>query len=196
MNFSKELPPDFKFTRFIKTLKTVFDKMGDTYNSVANQYDFNCTGCEDNCCLTRFYHHTLLEHLYIEAGFKTLSPEKQAAVIERAGEVVKKAEEADIRGELVRVMCPLNEEGMCILYEYRPMVCRLHGLEHELVKPGQPPLRSSGCDLFIQQTDSIEYIKFDRTPHYIEMAKLEREIRQTSGYMKKIKHTIAEMLLL
>ncbi len=196
MNFSKALSPEFDSPPFFNNLKGIFDSMGKTYNSVADKYGFSCNGCEDNCCRTRFYHHTLLEHLYMEVGFKTLSPEKQAAVIERAEEVVKRSGEADLKGETARFMCPLNEEGRCILYEYRPMVCRLHGLEHELVKPGHQPLRSSGCDLFTQQTRNTVYIKFDRTPHYMELANLEREIRQTSGYMIRIKHTIAEMLLL
>ncbi len=195
MNFTKELP-DIYYTTFIENLKNVFNNMETTYNSVAKKYAFNCTGCSDNCCLTRFYHHTLLEHIYIEQGFKTLDIEKQKEILDKAKSVIKKSEEAGLKALPVRFMCPLNFDGRCILYEYRPMVCRLHGLEHELVKPGQPPLRSSGCELFTEQTKTIDYIKFDRTPHYIEMAKLESELRNASGFMKKIKHTIAEMLLL
>ncbi len=195
MNFTKELP-DIYYTPFIENLQNVFNNMETAYDSVAEKYGFNCTGCSDNCCLTRFYHHTLLEHIYIEQGFKTLNAEKQNEVLEKAKIVIKKTEDADLKGIPVRFMCPLNFDGRCILYEYRPMVCRLHGLEHELVKPGQPPFRSCGCELFTTQTKTIDYIKFDRTPHYIEMAKLESELRTASGFMKKIKHTIAEMLLL
>lgn len=184
------------YAPYIETLKQVFNRMEGAYNSVAEQYGFNCTGCTDNCCLTRFYHHTLLEHIYIEKGFRTLAPEIREAVLKKANTVVLQTTEADLKGAPVRVMCPLNVDGLCILYEYRPMVCRLHGLEHELVKPGHQPVRSSGCDLFTEQTQEIGYIRFDRTPHYIEMAKLEGELRNATGFMKKIKHTIAEMLLL
>ena len=195
MNFIKNLP-EIDYSPFLENLEKVFKNMGESYDAVAKQYSFNCTGCEDNCCLTRFYHHTLLEHLLIEKGFRTLDSAKREEVLEKAKLVVKKTEDADLKGITPRVMCPLNFDGLCILYNFRPMVCRLHGLEHELAKPGQPPVRSSGCDLFTKQTKNIDYIKFDRTIHYIEMAKLESSLRNASGFMEKIRHTIAEMMLL
>lgn len=195
MNFIETLPGT-DYSPFIETLKNVFQAMEAAYDSTAQQYGFQCTGCADNCCKTRFYHHTLLEHIYIEQGFKSLDIERQNQVIEKARAVVEKTEKADLKGEVPRFMCPLNFNERCILYEYRPMVCRLHGLEHELSKPGQPPVRSSGCGLFTELTKNMAYIKFDRTPHYIEMAKLEGELRLSSGFREKIKHTIAEMLLL
>ncbi len=192
MNFSANLP-DFNATPFLSALEDVFISMGKAYDNAARGYGFTCTGCNDNCCLTRFYHHTLLEHLYIEAGFKTLNGALQADVIKRAEQVVNNTKAAHLENKIPRIMCPLNVDGLCILYHYRPMVCRLHGIEHEL---GQSPVRSRGCDLFTEQTQNMDYIPFDRTPLYIEMAKLEKGIRQTSGFSQKLKHTIAEMLLL
>ncbi len=41
------------------------------YKEAADYYGFDCTGCEDNCCFTRFFHHTLLEYLYIMEGYGT-----------------------------------------------------------------------------------------------------------------------------
>ncbi len=195
MNFTKKLT-EFSHLPFIEELKNIFFQMEAGYDFVAEQYGFNCTGCEDNCCLTRFYHHTLLEHIYIEQGFNTLDKDLREEVIAKAEDVITKTESADLKGQPVRFMCPLNFDGKCILYDYRPMVCRLHGLAHELVKPGQPPVRSVGCELFTKQTENIEYIKFDRTPHYIELAKLEGKIRVASGFMEKTKNTIAEMLII
>lgn len=195
MNFTQKLQ-DFTYISYIEKLKKIFIQMETVYDTIAEQYGFNCTGCEDNCCLTRFYHHTLLEHIYIEEGFKTLSKERQTEILVKAEDVVSKTQDADLKGLPIRFMCPLNFDGKCILYDYRPMVCRLHGLAHELVKPGQPPVRSIGCELFTAQTENRDYIKFDRTPHYIEMAKLEGEIRVASGFMKKTRNTIAEMLII
>jgi len=195
MNFTNKLT-EFSYLPFIEELKNVFSRMETAYDSVAEQYGFNCTGCEDNCCLTRFYHHTLLEHIYIEQGFKTLDKDLREEILAKAEDVISKTDNADIKSQPVRFMCPLNFDGKCILYDYRPMVCRLHGLAHELVKPGQPPVKSSGCELFTAQTKNRNYIKFDRTPHYIELAKLEGEIRVASGFMEKTKNTIAEMLII
>jgi hypothetical protein len=53
----------------------LFDEMDQAYTVVAGQYGFQCNGCADNCCLTRFYHHTLLEYLYLVEGLRTLEPD-------------------------------------------------------------------------------------------------------------------------
>lgn len=181
---------------WLNRLASVFESMDNEYNRVAGAYGFQCNGCEDNCCLTRFYHHTLLEYLYLKTGFEELSKSRQDEVLKKADKVVKGFEDADLEGVSARLMCPLNVDGLCILYEYRPMVCRLHGMEHELGKPGRQPVRSEGCDLFTNIAKNTEYIPFDRTPFYIEMAKLEGELRNAFGFMEKMKHTIAGMLLL
>ena len=39
------------------------------------------------------------------------------------------------------------------------------------------------------------YYKYDRTPFYLEMAKLENEFKQAAGLDSRIKMTIAEMIL-
>jgi hypothetical protein len=40
-----------------------------------------------------------------------------------------------------------------------------------------------------------KYIKFDRTPFYIEMAKLERELREALDFAQKFKMTMTQMLI-
>jgi hypothetical protein len=51
-----------------------------------------------------------------------------------------------------------------------------------------------GCDTFTKQCQEKELFKFDRTPFYIEMAELEKELRQAVGVRQKIKLTVAQML--
>ena len=176
-------------------LKAIYAKMDQQYAEAAAHYGFHCSGCVDNCCLTRFYHHTFLEYFYVSKGYETLDPENQAAVAQRASEVCAKTAEADEKGEKVRLMCPLNACGLCLLYDYRPMICRLHGISHELHRPGQGIIHSPGCEAFTEQSEGKGYFKFDRTPFYLEMAGLERELKQTVGIMQKLKMTIAQMLL-
>ncbi len=168
--------------------------MDSAYNKVAEYYNYKCEGCDDNCCFTRFYHHTYLEFLYLKHGFSLLSENLKINIEKRALEVIKESEELESKEEKVRVMCPLNIDGLCCLYEYRPMICRLHGLSHELKKPGQFPLRSRGCEDFLAKTKGIEYLEFDRTPFYVDMATLEKEFRGERDFSGKIKQTIAEMI--
>jgi Fe-S-cluster containining protein len=180
-------------------LGSLFDQMDRTYTVVADQYGFQCSGCANNCCLTRFYHHTLIEYLYIMDGVDTLTADVEAKVKKRAGEVCQKMAAADCRGEALRTMCPLNQDERCILYRHRPMICRLHGIPHELQRPGGSVAHMPGCNAFFDQCRSrgkTDYIRFDRTPLYRQMAMLEKEMRAITGYTKPIKLTVAQMLIL
>ena len=168
--------------------------MDKKYQEAADYYNFHCTGCEDNCCFTRFYHHTLLEYLYIMEGYNILDHEKQVEVKYRALEVCRKTELADEKGITELLMCPLNFDGLCLIYDYRPMICRLHGIPHELQRPGQSALYAPGCDAFTRHCQGKEHFKFDRTPFYIEVAELEKELKKAAGMPQKIKMTIAQMI--
>ena len=184
----------YTYAPFLGRFKIIFASMDLKYKEAADYYSFDCTGCEDNCCFTRFFHHTLLEYLYIMEGYGTLDRAKQVEVKSRALEVCRKTDEAVEKGIPVRVMCPLNFDELCLIYDYRPMICRLHGIPHELQRPGQSTMYGPGCDTFTKQCQEKELFKFDRTPFYVEMAELEKELRQAVGVRQKIKLTVAQML--
>lgn len=183
-----------KYSVFIDRLKTLYAAMDQKYREAADYYGFHCQGCHDNCCFTRFYHYTFLEYLYILEGYNTLGPGQQIEAKNRALEVCRKTDEADEKGTAVRLMCPLNFDGLCILYDYRPMICRLHGIPHELQRAGQNVIHSPGCDVFAEQNREKSYFKFDRTPFYIKMAELENKLKKAANIKQKIKMTVAQIL--
>lgn len=180
---------------FLKQLSAIYFSMDQKYSEAAAYYGFNCTGCEDNCCMTRFYHHTVLEYLYILEGFNHLDIEKQIEIKARALKVRQKSIEAGRNGKRLRQMCPLNLDGKCILYSSRPMICRLHGIPHELHSPGRNITYGSGCEAFSKYCSEKDYYRFDRTPFYIKMASLEKDLKQAAGITMKVKMTIADMLV-
>lgn len=201
---SRNLTPDpFLTTRdhylpLLNRLEALFGEMDCTYAAVADRYGFKCNGCADNCCLTRFHHHTLLEYLYLIEGVRALDPDLRQSVLNRAQTVSARTAEADQRGETLRIMCPLNQDGRCMAYGHRPMICRLHGIPHELHRPGGTVIKNPGCDAFFdlsRNSGATAYIRFDRTPFYRQMAMLEKELRRETGYADKIKLTIAQMLV-
>jgi hypothetical protein len=49
--------------------------------------------------------------------------------------------------------------------------------------------------MFDLQCSDKRYLKFDRTPFYFEMAKLESELKQAIGLSGRVKMTIAEMIV-
>jgi Fe-S-cluster containining protein len=180
---------------FMQQLKRINAVMDDAYDRAAQQYGFTCDGCRDNCCRTRFYHHTLIEYLYLKEGLMTLNADMQDRVKLRAITVMDTIEKARDNREAIRLMCPLNVDTRCILYPYRPMICRLHGIPHELKKPGRPSIRGPGCDTFDSRCGHKPYIPFDRTRIYRDMAKLEQDVRRSIGYTAKIKMSVAQMII-
>ena len=164
------------------------------YTEAAEYYGFHCEGCEDSCCFTWFYHHTLLEYLYIYEGFKTFDQKKQTKIINKASDICREADLAAEKGQPVRLICPLNLDGLCLLYAFRPMICRLHGIPHELQQPGMESVHGPGCDAFTKQCQNKDYFKLDRTPFYFEMAELENGLKQAVGMTQKVKFTVAEMI--
>ena len=185
-----------RYLPLLERLKALFDEMDQAYATAADRYGFCCSGCVDNCCLTRFYHHTLLEWLYLLEGLAGLPPAAREAIVAKAHRVNQQAAHAGQANAAQRIMCPLNQDERCLLYPFRPMICRLHGIPHELHTPGGV-VRSPGCDAFFDQCRQhghTDYIRFDRTPFYRRMAMLERELRTQTGYGPKIKLTVAQMV--
>lgn len=182
------------YSPFLDRLKTIYEKMDEQYQKVADDYGFYCTGCDDSCCFTHFYHYTLLEYFYIMEGFHGLEHKRKLAIADRAGKVCIKTRQKNDQNIPVRLMCPLNFDGLCVIYDRRPMICRLHGIPYKLYQPGQKPYYGSGCHIFIEQFGENDNVKYDRTPFYVEMARLEKELKNVIGMPQKIKFTVAEMI--
>lgn len=193
--FDKERLNEMNLLPFQNRTGELFALMDKKYKEAADYYAFNCKGCEDNCCSTRFYHYTLLEYIYIQQGLTALDDEKRIEIKNRADESVRLMSGAEKNNSSLRVMCPLNTKGLCILYDYRPMICRLHGIPHELYTYHKGIVKSPGCDTFIRKCKVKGYYRFDRTPFYTELAELEKNIRVFSGIKNKIKMTVARMLI-
>lgn len=197
MMLSPPSEPDL-FSAFMQNLEMLFQEMDAAYDAASRQYGFFCQGCVDTCCETRFYHHTLLEYLYLKAGLRTFSPKEQDDILALARKVNLKMAEADAAGHPVRMLCPLNQDGRCRMYAYRPMICRLHGIAHELRQPDGKIIRQPGCDAFFnhcRENGKTSYIPFDRTRFYRQMAALEKALRQETGYGEKIRMTISQILV-
>jgi Fe-S-cluster containining protein len=184
------------FNQHKNRLKDIYRSMDEHYGRVSRGYGFECIGCTESCCETRFYHHTWIEFFYLIEGFGFLGKKERQQIKHTAMAVIETYRKAGASTKSVRIMCPLNVEGLCRIYDYRPMICRLHGIPHEVQKPGRQAIEGPGCHFFAERYGTFDYIPFDRTPFYQEMAVLEQTFRKAIGNNNKIKMTIAEMLLL
>ena len=180
---------------YFDRLRRIFAGMDRQYSQAAAHYGFHCNGCGDNCCLTHFYHHTHLEFLFLRQGYCGLDAADRNRIRAKAEVICSRMAQPHNNDMVVRVMCPLNDAGMCSLYAFRPMICRLHGIPHELQKPGLPVAYGPGCAAFDDRCSGMPYFKFDRTPFYYAMAGLENEFKQAAGLTGAIKLTVAEMII-
>ncbi len=180
---------------FFRELEVLFSRMDRAWEDAARHCGFFCTGCEDNCCLTRFYHHTTIEYAYFIHGFRMLAPGWRVLCAKRAEAYNRAMDRALRENAPFSCMCPVNEDGLCLLYTFRPMICRLHGIPHELSPPGRAKIRGSGCARFDERCGHVRQTPLDRTPFYTELAALERHFREESGVSGKMKMTVAGMLV-
>lgn len=169
--------------------------MDRSYKNTADRYGFACSGCKDNCCLTLFHHHTHIEIFYLSKGFRSLERPRQEAIAEKAEAVCRAARAAAKNGTPVRQMCPLNFDNRCCLYAFRPMICRLHGIPSELLRPDGQTRRAPGCAAFMERCGKLAYLLFDRTPFYRDLVGLEQALKLDIPNAGKIKMTVAEMIL-
>lgn len=121
--------------KHLARLAEIYKAIDNLYDAAMKHYSFSCEGCADNCCATKFYHHTNIEELYLAEGLKKLDEDKKKEILSRAEDVVKIHNSSP---DDVRVMCPLNENGLCIVYEHRPMICRIHGVPYQMFKKTCP----------------------------------------------------------
>lgn len=184
-----------RYAAFLDELASIYSEMDRQYSAAAAEYGFTCKGCADNCCLTRFYHHTHIEYVYLLKGFFSLDTRTRTDILHRAETVDEQARDTDATGQFFRIMCPLNTDARCRLYGFRPMICRLHGIPHEIRAPGRDPVFGPGCAEFVRGCGEQKHVRFDRTPFYARMANLEQRFKSASGFHDKFKKTVAGMIV-
>ncbi len=142
-----ELDPVFEaYEKLVAETDAVFSKVAAMYPACVT-----CrSGCSDCCHAT--FDLSLVEAMYLNLKFQEafdFGPQR-SAILERAADTDRKLTrlKRDYFRELrdaggseeamnaifeeasrVRMRCPLlNEEEQCVLYQYRPITCRLYGI--------------------------------------------------------------------
>ena len=177
-------------------LATLYADMDAAYTAAAAAAGLSCAGCAENCCVSFFQHHTRVEWLYLHQGLDALPAERRERYLARARDYVAAAREALARGETPRVMCPLNDEGLCGLYDHRLMICRLHGVPNVLIG-GMGIREFPGCGPCQRLVAANPHARvMDRTPLLRRLAGLEMELwGNKPGRPPKVDMTLAEMLV-
>jgi Fe-S-cluster containining protein len=139
---------DFDFTPYFKRYEALLDLADGLFEQVLQQHP-ECVNCKIGCsdCCHALFDLTLIEALYLNHKFneRFSGPEKeelfeaanvadrQAARIKRDAyrSLQKGTSETEVLEQLAeeRIRCPLLDgKEQCVLYEIRPITCRLYGI--------------------------------------------------------------------
>ncbi len=180
---------------FLNELYGIYRDIDRAYEEVASEYGFSCQGCEDNCCRTVFYHYSLIEYFGVLEGFDRLPEQKQQEALQRAKQYVAELNRFRTKETEMKRMCPINFDGLCGIYEHRPLICRIHGVPGILRHPVKGTRVFSGCQRFEILHPDKDPKRLDRTEFFTKIATIETRLRREMDYMLKFQKTIAEMIL-
>ncbi|GAB1410003.1 hypothetical protein MASR1M90_11570 [Desulfovibrionales bacterium] len=181
-----------------RKLAHLYTEMHDLYQRHAGALGLTCDGCTQNCCTSYFQHHTYIEWAYLVHGLATLPEETRTLYMHKAHDYVRQTTEDLASGQRPARMCPLNNEGRCGLYQYRLMICRLHGVPNRLRYPNGRVADFPGCyrtqKLCAGQPD-ISVL--DRTSLYTRLMELEIQFVGPSRIrnLPRVDLTLAEMIV-
>lgn len=190
----KKILPRVAFNK----LEQLYAQMEEAYNQCAEKIGLTCQGCPDNCCTSFFQHHTYIEWAYFWKGLNQCPEEMKNRIIKRAKNYVQKARENLDQGIRPDIMCPVNEDGLCILYKHRLMICRMHGVPNSLTRPDKQTLSFPGCYRCQELCNGLkDYPVLDRTNFYTRLADLEMAfVGPKIKNMPRVNLTLAEMIVL
>lgn len=178
----------------------IYKELQAEYERVANAIGLSCMGCPDNCCDSYFFHHTYAEWAFLWQGLAALEVSRLETVRERARQYQEAAQAAEAAGERPQGMCPLNEAGLCLVYQHRLLICRSHGVPARLAGPGGMR-HFPGCfrcqEIVARRFRTPAEAPFvDRSPLFRRLALLEaRFLGANRVRYPKLRLTIADMIL-
>lgn len=177
-------------------LAGLFDRMSKAYSGLAKEIGLDCAGCEDNCCTSFFEHHTYVEWAFLWEGLRALDKAKREDFRQRARETMDQYRGIISQGFRPRIMCPLNDDGLCGLYDHRLMICRLHGVPNSILLPSGERKVFAGCFKTQAIAETRELPSLDRTDFYKELTSLEMKfVGPKLKTMPRVRMTFAEMIV-
>ncbi len=188
-------------TELSHEIAEIYKVMQEEYEQVAERITLSCLDCSDNCCDSWFLHYTYCEWAYLWEGIRRLDNETLDLIVEQAKEYVREAERISSTGKRPQLMCPLNKDGLCVLYKHRMLICRMHGTPATLTRPDGQNMRFPGC-FRCQEITGERYEQdstapaMDRTTIFRRLAALESRLMGERRHIyPKVKKTIAEMIV-
>ena len=160
-------------------------------------------GCSD--CCSQMFQITELEAAYVSRAVKDLPPDVRDRMIDRARQYIPEREKLlesrsvpDAWGSLpppgLRLPCPALEDGACLVYSHRPLICRKYGVP--LYNPKQPD-RIHACELNFapgEEIEATELVQIQTAIHDL-WAEVNQDYNQRGGRRDPKPLTVARAIL-
>jgi Fe-S-cluster containining protein len=160
-------------------------------------------GCSD--CCSQLFQITEIEAAEVSRAVRGLPEQKRRRLEERAqaylkerARIVSREGKPEAWGSLppvgARLPCPALEEGLCSIYEHRPLICRRFGIP--LWNPDRPG-RIYACELNFRDGEEIEDLQLVQihTDLHQRWKRVQRQYNEAGGFRDPAPITVARAIL-
>jgi Fe-S-cluster containining protein len=178
--------------RIVKKYTQFLDRSSKTYREAAKKHGVGCKrGCHE-CCTVGFFDITLLDAIHLRRSLKDVPAAVRERVVAKANEqldILEKKKAFSRKDPLLKTLpaidsisrrsakmsCPALENGVCMIYEQRPHICRIFG---PTIRGPRRAVRLEGCGYFTKDIPEADFPIYD---HYDEEKQLQKAMFQKAG---------------
>ncbi len=157
--------------RIIKNYGLFLAQTSELFGQAAKKHSVKCKrGCHE-CCASGFFDITLLDAIYLRESLKKIAVPVRARVMAKANEqldvlekknafsrrdpVIKSLAAIDtISRRSAKMSCPALENGVCLIYDHRPHICRIFG---PTIRGPRRAVRLEGCGYFRKDIPEADF---------------------------------------
>jgi Fe-S-cluster containining protein len=158
--------------KIVKDYSKFLQLTSEQFNEAARKNRVACLrGCHE-CCASGFFDITLLDALHIRDSLKKVPAPVRKRVVDRANEQLDILEKKgafsrkdpllktlasidSISRRSAKMRCPaLDDNGACLIYEFRPHICRIFG---PTVRGPRRAVRLEGCGYFKRDIPEADF---------------------------------------
>jgi Fe-S-cluster containining protein len=177
-----------KYGKFLRTSSELFA-------AAAKKHAVTCKrGCHE-CCSVGFFDITLMDALYLRSAVKKLSAPVRERILKRCEEqldvlekkkafsrkdpILRTGESIDVVSRRsAKVRCPALENGVCLIYDHRPHICRIFG---PTIRGKRRAVHLEGCGYFKKDIPEADLPILD---NYEEEDRILLELYRAAGRKK------------
>lgn len=179
--------------RILKKYDEFLKMSSKRFGEATRKHGVRCKqGCNE-CCSVGFFDITLLDAIHLRAALRKVPVPVRDRVLAKAHAQLDILEEKKafsrkdpllkslpaidaISRRSAKMSCPaLDENGVCLIYEQRPHICRIFG---PTIRGPRRAVRLEGCGYFNKDIPEQDFPIFD---HYEEEKKMQKAMFRKAG---------------